>query len=443
LIDTDFVILGGGWAGLLYAHELKSKFPDKSVTVLERSSKGSLGGLLRSEEIGGFVFDVGGPHILFSKNKETLNKIVSLLQDDVRKIERKAFVDYKGTLVPYPFENGLYVLPPEERVSLGIDLIKALVNLEHDPEWEPKNFREWIYGIFGNAIGESYLEPYNKKIWKTSPEEMCADWVFTPGRLPLPSLKDIISSIAGIESVGYKEQAFFYYPGTGGINKLYDRLLEESIKIGVTVIADFNVSDLKKEGTKWIVNNQVSAGEVVNTLPLTVIPDIMQVPKTIEIEAKKLNYNRDVVVGVAINKPGPDWHVLYVPRSDIIFHRVTFMSNLMKNHNILQSNLIAETTVNKKDETNIVKITNDTISGLMELGIIDSDRDIIFTKTWVNEYGYPIYDFNNNEARYKILSFLKQNSINSVGRWGSWHYWNTDKVYEAVVRSVSTLDFNS
>lgn len=443
MIDTDFTVLGGGWAGLLYAHELKLKFPNKRVTVLERSSEGSLGGLLRSEEIGGFVFDIGGPHILFSKNREVLNKIVSLLQDDVRKIERKAFVDYKGTLVPYPFENGIYVLPPEERVSLGIDLIKALVNFEHNPGWEPNNFKEWIYGIFGNAIGKSYLEPYNKKIWKTPPEEMRADWVFTPGRLPLPSLKDIVSSIAGIESVGYKEQAFFYYPSTGGINKLYNRLLEECLRIGVRVITGFNVVSLKKEGTKWLVNNQVSASVAVNTLPLSVIPHIMQVPKTIETEAEKLNYNRDVVVGVAINKPSPDWHVLYVPRSDIIFHRVTFMSNLMKNNNALQSNLIAETTVNKSEEVDVVKITKDTISGLMELGIIDSDRDIIFTKTWVNEFGYPIYDFNNNKARDKILAFLKQNSINSVGRWGSWHYWNTDKVFEAVIRSVSTVEFNS
>lgn len=440
MIETDFTILGGGWAGLLYARELKKKFPTKVVKVLEKSTKDKLGGLLRSEEIDGFTFDIGGPHILFSKNKEILDKIISLLWDDVIKVERKAYVDYKGSLVPYPFENGIYVLPPEERASLGVDLVNALMKFEQNKLWVPKNFKEWIYGIFGKAIGESYLEPYNLKIWKTNPEEMTADWVFTPGRLPLPSLNDIIKSIAGVGSIGYKEQAFFYYPSTGGINKLYNHLLEENLKNGVEIITDFNVKHLKRKEVMWEINEKLLSRKVINTLPLTIIPKIMEVPDDIKIQAEKLNYNRDIVVGVAINKPAPNWHVLYVPRNDIVFHRVTFMSNLTGNNFGPHSNLIAETTVNKSQELNVEQITRDTVSGLKKLGIISSNDDILFTKTWVNEYGYPIYDLNNNGARDKILSFLEKNSICSVGRWGSWHYWNTDKVYEAVIRSVNSIE---
>ena len=115
------------------------------------------------------------------------------------------------------------------------------------------------------------------------------------------------------------------------------------------------------------------------------------------------------------------------------------MSNLTENYSDEGSSLIAETTVNKFHELNVEQITEDTVSGLIKLGVVNSKDDILFTKTWVNQYGYPIYDFNSNKARKEILSFLEKNSISSVGRWGSWHYWNTDKVYEAVIRSVNLL----
>jgi len=33
----------------------------------------------------------------------------------------------------------------------------------------------------------------------------------------------------------------------------------------------------------------------------------------------------------------------------------------------------------------------------------------------------------------EAINILKGNYIISVGRWGSWHYWNTDMVYRAIL----------
>lgn len=63
----DVVVLGGGWAGVLYGLEYKSRYPNSSIMVLERQK--AIGGLLRSEVINGHVFDVGGSHVIFSRNK--------------------------------------------------------------------------------------------------------------------------------------------------------------------------------------------------------------------------------------------------------------------------------------------------------------------------------------------------------------------------------------
>ena len=113
--SVDFLILGGGWTGLLVAKELASKFQSASIAVLEASSENNLGGLLKSEYIKGFTFDTGGPHILFSKNKEILSKISDILGKNVRQFERKAVVYYENKYVPYPFENGIYTLEPKKK----------------------------------------------------------------------------------------------------------------------------------------------------------------------------------------------------------------------------------------------------------------------------------------------------------------------------------------
>ena len=116
----DFAILGGGWAGLLCGYELANKFPQSSITILEASDDNDLGGLLKSENIQGFTFDTGGPHILFSRNKNILGKIVGFLDDNVQEIERNAYVYYGDKYIPYPFENGIYMLDSESRVEMRL-----------------------------------------------------------------------------------------------------------------------------------------------------------------------------------------------------------------------------------------------------------------------------------------------------------------------------------
>ena len=436
--SVDFLILGGGWTGLLVAKELASKFQSASIAVLEASSENNLGGLLKSEYIKGFTFDTGGPHILFSKNKEILSKISDILGKNIRQFERKAVVYYENKYVPYPFENGIYTLEPKKRAQIGFGIIKSMIEYSQNPSWKPPTFKDWIYGFFGKEMGSSYLEPYNRKIWKTDPGEMDASWVFSPGRLPFPVLEDIILSIAGIESVGYKEQQFFLYPARGGIFGLYRGLFEKVKKANVDLIPNFTVSNIKKANGGWLINDEVFATKVISTLPLPILPNIMELPAEISRLCKQFIWNQDTVVGVSLNIPSPKEHVIYVPSPEINFHRITWMSNLAGAPKGL-SNLIAETTAPYDEAVVIEDTIEKTITGLIRMGIIKSKDQVLFAKAWNNKFAYPIYKIGHVEARNRIFEYFNEIGFHSVGRWGSWHYWNTDKVLEAVLALTDEL----
>lgn len=169
------------------------------------------GGLLHSEVVGGYLFDVGGSHVIFSRRRDALESILSLGGEWVSR-GRPSFVLLNGAFVPYLFENGIYVLLPEKRARYGLSLIRALTEQRDE---RPRNFREWLLRTFGREVAEDYLIPYNEKIWKRSLDQISADWVCIPGRLPLPSLDEIVKAVAGIPTVGYREQSVFYYPRRG------------------------------------------------------------------------------------------------------------------------------------------------------------------------------------------------------------------------------------
>ena len=437
---TKYGILGGGWAGLLTAHAIKTNFPSLEVEVIEKAKLNELGGLLRSVTLDGFTYDIGGPHILFSRNKDILQSILNILGNNYKVMERKNFIHFEGKLIPYPFENGIHKLSKQDRAMIGLGIVENLIRLKKETNWAPKTFYEWIYGIFGEEMGSRYLEPYNNKIWKRNLKQIDADWVFTPGRLPLPELSDIIYSIAGISTIGYKEQANFYYPKVGGIQALYNSLKEQVLEEGINIVSDTNISNVTySEDKKWVINAQFKYEKIFNTLPVNILLGILDGPEYIHSLAKKLDYNRVIVVGYALSVETPEETTVYVPDKDIIFHRYTWMSNLIPASVAGKSNLIVEVTWPKDSKLDIGLIVEECTEGLLKLGIISTKESIIHTKSWVHEFGYPIYNIGHQRVREEIFNYLDSLGIKSVGRWGSWHYWTTDTVYEAVDLVMQSL----
>jgi len=140
------------------------EYGDSDTVCIDREIEH--GGLLKSVTIDGFTIDIGGTHIIYSRDRIILNELLSLLGDNVISHERRSYVLFDKVFVPYPLENGLYMLPPEERAEALINFMEAILSMGKD--WKPRSIEDWIQ-FFGKWNAKKYLIPYNKKTWKKTP----------------------------------------------------------------------------------------------------------------------------------------------------------------------------------------------------------------------------------------------------------------------------------
>lgn len=419
-------ILGGGLAGLSLGYFLHQK--DYDFLILEKNPETS--GLLKSIQIEGFTFDVGGSHIIFSKDKEILNFMVSLLKDNVVRNRRNTKIFYKGHYVKYPFENGLADLPKQDNFECLYYFVQNLIAKEKEDLKPPRNMKEWFYYTFGKGIAEKYLIPYNEKIWKFPLEEMSTVWV---ERIPQPPVEDIIKSSLGIPTEGYTHQLYFYYPKFGGIQSLA-KAFEEPIRN--RIVTNFEVKRIKKEEGKWIVSNgkkEFEFDKLISTIPLQeLIKALDDVPKEIIEAVGNLKFNSLITVGIGIDKPkinGFSW--LYIPDKDVLTHRISFPSNYSPYVAPEgKSSVLAEITYREGDEISKMKdkeIVEKTVDDLDRLGVLNKE-DVILTTLHRFKYAYVICDLDYKENLKVIVDYFNDIGIGLVGRFSKWAYLNMDGI---------------
>ena len=119
------------------------------------------GGTACSVDVDGYTFD-RGPHIMFSKNREILDFMISTLGSNVHRCRRNNRIAYGGRLVKYPFENDLASLPGDEAYECARDYF---LNPWRERYPDPADLREWFLHNFGSAMCEKYFFPYNEKVW--------------------------------------------------------------------------------------------------------------------------------------------------------------------------------------------------------------------------------------------------------------------------------------
>jgi protoporphyrinogen oxidase len=427
-------ILGGGLSGLTLARLLHEKKTD--LVVLEAEPE--YGGLCRSRTTNGFTFDIGGSHIIFSRDSEVLAFMRQQIAGNEQENARNTKIFYKGRYVKYPFENGLCDLPAEDRFFCISEFVKTLVAVEKGDLPAPETFRDWIYYTFGKGIAECYMVPYNEKIWKYPTEKMSRHWV--DGRIPRPPVDDVIKSAIGIPTEGYTHQSVFSYPLDGGIEALVKAIARP---VEPYIRTNFRINSIRKKGNKWIISNgteSIEADRIISTIPIQhLIAALDHVPGEVRKACAALKYNSLVCVNIGLRGSVPDYSWLYIPDPALgKTNRISFPSQYSRHvapdgH----SAILAEITHQPGDS--VAQMTDDNLIAevtgtLTEMNLVTPDQ-IVSASVVRQPFAYVVYDTEYQKNIAILRDYCGSIGIPLVGRFSQFEYLNMD----GCIRSV--LDF--
>ena len=429
-------ILGGGLSGITLARLLHER--GKEVVVLEAEPE--YGGLCRSKSEQGFTFDIGGSHIIFSRDEEVLAFMRRMISGNEERNNRTTKIFYKHKYVKYPFENGLSDLPPEDRFACINGFIKNLIAVEKGEIPAPSNFREWIYYTFGSGIAECYMVPYNEKIWKYLTDHMSHHWV--DGRIPRPPVEDVIKSAIGISTEGYTHQSVFSYPLDGGIESLVHAIAEP---VEPFIRTGFRVSSITKSGAKWKISNgdeNILADQCLCTMPIQhLLPCLKSVPAEVANAADALKYNSlvSIMIGIKGQVPAISW--LYIPDPAVgRANRISFPSGYSRH--VAPSGcsaILAEITHQPNDE--VASLSNDelvqeVVEMLQNMQIMNADQ-VVYSSVERQPFAYVVYDIDYLKNIAIIRDYCREIGIPLVGRFAQFEYLNMDGCIRSVMDFVA------
>lgn len=423
--QTDFIVLGAGPTGLGAACRLQER--DANWHMLEATS--GFGGLASSwVDAQGFTWDLGG-HVQFS-HYDTFDRYMdeALGSDGWLVHQRESWVWIRQRFVPYPFQNNLHRLDPEDRWRCVQGLWQATRQSFADAgATTPAHFASWIAATFGPGIADLFLTPYNRKVWAYPPEDLDYGWIGE--RVAVPDFGGILRSVCTNEdNVSWGPNAVFRFPRRGGTGAVWDaigraldpqrvHLQNEAVSID---IASRTITT--GTGERWRYRHLIS------TIPLNHL--IRLTPGVVDASvADGLRFSSTTVVGVGLAGSAPEklktkcW--LYFPELNSPYYRVTVFSNYSPNNVARpgeQWSLMAEVARPRGTAVDVKEIERETLRALCEDELIVDASTVVSLSSRHLPQGYPTPFLGRDAVVDPVLRAYERHGIYSRGRFGAWKY---------------------
>lgn len=170
----DYLVVGSGLYGAIFAHEAKAK--GKSVLVVDM--RPNIAGNVYTEKQEGINVHMYGAHIFHTNDKRVWNYITQFAE--FNRFTNSPVANYKGELYSMPFNmytfNKMWgVVTPEEAAAKIEEQKKEITG-------EPKNLEEQAISLVGRDIYEKLVKGYTEKQWGRDCKELPA---FIIKRLPV------------------------------------------------------------------------------------------------------------------------------------------------------------------------------------------------------------------------------------------------------------------
>ena len=171
----DYLIVGAGLFGAVFAHEAKKA--GKKCLVIDK--RGHIGGNIYTREVEGIQVHEYGAHIFHTSNKEVWQYVNQFAE--FNRYTNSPVANYKGEIYNMPFNMNTFhklwgvVTPREARER--IEQQKREYSVE-----EPKNLEEQAISLVGPDVYHRLVKGYTEKQWAKRATDLPA---FIIKRLPV------------------------------------------------------------------------------------------------------------------------------------------------------------------------------------------------------------------------------------------------------------------
>ncbi len=258
------VVLGAGPAGLTAAWELQRH--GRKCTVLEQEAV--VGGLSRTVEHNGFLFDIGG-HRFYTRSALVEQIWKDLLGGDLLTRNRISRIYYRGRFFQYPLDLKDVV------AGLGVPEILRCAGSyawSHIRPTRPEdNFEAWVRNRFGQRLFEIFFRSYTEKVWGMPCRNISAEWAAQ--RIRGLSFRSVVSEALRRNANGSGAQPNgngqvrslihkFYYPRRGP-GMLWNRMAQLLRGNGSRVLTEMPVERIRWEPGRIV--SVVAGGQEIET----------------------------------------------------------------------------------------------------------------------------------------------------------------------------------
>ena len=233
----DYLIVGAGLFGAIFAHEAKKA--GKKVLVIDR--RDHIGGNIYTKEVEGIQVHQYGAHIFHTSDKEVWDYIQQFAE--FNRYTNSPVARYKDELYNLPFNMNTFSkmwgvrTPAEAKEIIQRQIKEAGIT-------EPKNLEEQAISLVGKDIYEKLVKGYTEKQWGRRATELPS---FIIRRLPVRYVYDN----------NYFNDKYQGIP-VGGYTKIIERMLEGTeVRLMTDFFADREI--LAKEAENIVFTGMIDA----------------------------------------------------------------------------------------------------------------------------------------------------------------------------------------
>lgn len=420
---THLTVLGGGAAGLavgFYARRAGIPFD-----IYEASDRP--GGNCVTLWRGDFAYD-SGAHRLHDKDPEVTADLQELLGPDLLPVRAPSQIYHQGRFIDFPLSplNLLASLGPRAICRAGWDFARARLG---GPDGRG-DFESFAVKTYGRSLADMVLLNYSEKLWGLPCSQLSPQ--VAGARLKGLNLLTFLTEIFRGRTRKTKHlDGAFYYPRQG-FGQIGEALASACGAASVHTRAV--VEGLAHDGqriTGLRVNGQLVpvSGEVVSSLPLTLLLRIMDPPPPPEVmqAAAGLIFRHMDLVVLMLDQPACSANAsIYFPQRAFAFTRLYEPKN--------RSPLLAPpdktcvvveiptsqggpaSAVEQEEQTRLV------IEQLAEAGLIDQAKIIDQAHHRIG-FAYPVLQLGSQERVEQIMAWLGGlHNLRLTGRCGRFQY---------------------